>query len=213
MADRAERLEHGREYEVEEDVSGARQAKFPGADQRDWTENDLHHRFTEKLAGLSDKALDAQERRHDITQYTREDRLEVQEARTGAINAMAFATPEEKAELAFHVTDSVFTPVFERTELAEAHSQWVETDNQQPHRDMADYHKDIFRNLERLHMDYYETLNSQTSFPPREGYTQLNKDVAGKLDEFLEKAVEMDTSDIRIREIRDRYREEQHAPA
>ena len=47
---------------------------------------------------------------------------------------MAFATPEEKAELAFHVTDSVFTPVFERTELAEAHSQWVETDNQQPHR-------------------------------------------------------------------------------
>ena len=98
MADRAERLEHGREYEVEEDVSGARQAKFPGADQRDWTENDLHHRFTEKLAGLSDKALDAQERRHDITQYTREDRLEVQEARVGAINAMTFATPEEKAE-------------------------------------------------------------------------------------------------------------------
>ena len=62
-------------------------------------------------------------------------------------------------------------------------------------------------------MDYYETLNGQTSFPPREGYPNLDRAVAGRLDQILEKAVEMDTSDIRIREIRDRYREEQHAPA
>ena len=166
MANREERLEHSREYDTNDDVSGASQAKFPGGDQRDWTENDLRHRFTEKLAGFSDKAVDAQERMHDITQYTPKDRLEVQEARVGAINAMTFATQEEKAEAAFHITDSVFTPVFERMELAEAHSQWVETDNREPHRDMADYHKDMFRNLEKLHIDYYDTLSSQTSFAP-----------------------------------------------
>jgi hypothetical protein len=207
MPNRGERLDHTPEYETEGDASGAAQTKFPGADQRDWTENQIEHRLAEKLEGLSDKALTAHEKQHDITRYSPGDRLEVQEARVMAVNSMGFATQAEKSEAVFHLTESAFKPVFERAEMAEAHSQWVETDNSQPHREMGNYDQDIFKRLETLHTEYYATMNAGTSLAEREGYPELGKAVAGQLDAILEKTIDIDVTDTQIRAIRDRYRE------
>ena len=212
MPNRGEKLDGTHDYETEGDVSGATQTRFPGAHQRDWTENQIEHRLTEKLEGLSDKALTAHEKQHDITQYTPGDRLEVQEARVTAVNSMGFATQAEKSEAVFHLTENVFKPVFERAEMAEAHSQWVETDTSQPHRDMESYNKDIFKQLETLHTEYYATMNAGTSLAEREGFPELSKTLAGQLDSILEKTIEIDVSDSQIRTIRDRHRERESVP-
>ena len=212
MPNRGERLDHTPDHETEGNVSGATQTKFPGANQRDWTENHLEHRLAEKLEGLSDKALTAHEKQHDITKYPPEDRLEVQEARVTAVNSIGFATQAEKSEAVFHITESVFKPVFERAEMAEAHSQWVETDNSQPHREMENYDQNIFKQLETLHTEYYATMNAGTSLAERESYPELGKALAGQLDSILEKAIDIDVSDTQIRAIRDRYRERESVP-